>query len=434
MGHSIVVDLGFGDCGKGTVVDWLCGGEGRGGVVAVVRFNGGAQAGHNVITNDGRHHTFSQFGAGSFQPGVRTFLSRYMLVDPLALLSEAAHLELVGVRGVLGRLAVDREALVVTPYHKAANQARERARGDGRHGSCGMGIGETAKHALEWDEEAVRVGDLYEAGLVAKLDAIRMRVIAEFGETAFGVEGLVEVEDVVRAWKLFTRAVVTVGGEHLGKLLAMGDVVFEGAQGVLLDENLGLHPHTTWSTTTFANAEMLLSEAGRGGSAARIGVVRTYTTRHGAGPLVSEDENLTRELVERFNGSGEWQGAFRVGHFDGVAHRYAVEACGGVDGLAVTHLDVAERRGDLALVEEWLLESGEVVGALTYPGADQRDEQAALSAVIGGARGEAGAACRPTGAGEWVRAISDKLGADVWLESYGPRAADKVQTSKLLGC
>src|ERR1700754_2874816 len=154
MGHVMVVDLGFGDAGKGGVVDRLCA-RGPGPVHAVVRFNGGAQAAHNVVTTDGRHHTFAQFGSGTFTPGVRTHLSRFMLVDPLALAAEAAHLAAVGVPDALDRLTADAGAPLTTPYHRAANRARATAV---LHGSCGMGIGETAAYALAWDD-APRVGD-----------------------------------------------------------------------------------------------------------------------------------------------------------------------------------------------------------------------------------------------------------------------------------
>ena len=122
----------------------------------MVRFNGGAQAAHNVITSDGRYHAFAQFGSGTFTPGVRTHLSRFVLVDPLALAAEAAHLASVGVGDALDRLTVDRDTLMTTPYHRLANQARERARGAARHGSCGMGIGETANYALEHPDDAPR--------------------------------------------------------------------------------------------------------------------------------------------------------------------------------------------------------------------------------------------------------------------------------------
>jgi adenylosuccinate synthase len=104
--HIIVVDLGYGDAGKGTIVDWLCAPSTRetvGGrpVQAVVRFNGGAQAAHHVLAPDGQPHPFAQFGSGTFTRGTRTFLSRYMLIDPLALVAEAEHLKELGVQDPL---------------------------------------------------------------------------------------------------------------------------------------------------------------------------------------------------------------------------------------------------------------------------------------------------------------------------------------------
>ena len=122
-----------------------------------------------MVTADGRHHTFAQFGSGSFTPGVRTHLSRFVLVDPLALAAEAAHLASVGVSDALDRLTVDRDALLATPYHQAANRARELARGRDRHGSCGMGIGETVRYALDHPADAPRVADCAAPRRLARL-------------------------------------------------------------------------------------------------------------------------------------------------------------------------------------------------------------------------------------------------------------------------
>src|SRR5947207_7285945 len=114
---ATLVGLGFGDCGKGLFTDALCR---RWPVHTVARFNGGAQAGHNVVTPDGRHHTFAQFGAGTFVPGVRTHLARQMVVHPLALWLEARGLASVGVPDALERLTVSARALAITPFQQAA--------------------------------------------------------------------------------------------------------------------------------------------------------------------------------------------------------------------------------------------------------------------------------------------------------------------------
>jgi adenylosuccinate synthase len=316
--HVAVVDLGYGDAGKGTVVDWLCM---AGQVHAVVRFNGGAQAAHNGVTHRGRHHVFAQFGSGTFTAGVRTHLSRFMLVDPLALVAEADHLAALGVPDAMDRLTVDRRALLTTPYHAAANRARETARGARRHGSCGMGIGETVAYALAHGEDAPRAGDCADPpALGRKLTRLRDRLEAELGPLPAPA-----VDACAEAFGAFSPRVEVVGGDHLRRLLRAGRVVFEGAQGVLLDEWHGFHPFTTWSTTTFANVDALLAEAGMPGAVIRLGVLRTYATRHGPGPFVTEDPSLTASLSDRHNAWGPWQGGFRVGHLDLVAMRYAVD-------------------------------------------------------------------------------------------------------------
>ncbi len=426
MNHVIVVDLGYGDAGKGTVVDWLCspygglGGPGFGGgpVHTVVRFNGGAQAGHNVVTADGRHHTFAQFGSGTFWPGVRTFLSRFMLVDPLALAAEAAHLAAVGVPDALDRLAVDADALLTTPYHRAANRARELARGPGRHGSCGMGIGETASYALRFPADAPRVGDCAAPrALAGKLGLLRDRLSDQVGPL-----DAPPVPDLCEAYRAFAAAVAVVDSGYLAGVLRQGRVVFEGAQGVLLDEWRGFHPYTTWSTTTFANAETLLAEAlptEGGARGVRLGVVRSYLTRHGPGPFVTEDPTL--ELPEPHNRPGDWQGAFRVGHFDAVALRYAISVAGGVDALAVTHLDTVARHP--VQVCDGYRVGGRLIDRIG-PGPERDlDYQSRLTGILLRARpsylsGDL-SADRPG-------LIEAALGAPVTLLSTGPTAADKL--------
>ncbi|AXB44719.1 adenylosuccinate synthetase [Amycolatopsis albispora] len=339
-GHVVVVGLGFGDEGKGAVVDALCADRPT---TAVVRFNGGAQAAHNVVA-EGRHHTFSQFGAGTFA-GVPTHLSRFVLVEPFALATEARQLEAAGVRNPLALLSVDGDALLTTPFHIHANRAREDARGNERHGSCGKGIGETVWYSLlagaspgEVVEGQEVLGEPGSAPTVAdctrpavlrrKLDALA-RFYAPLASPRHSVDELVAL------YRDFAGAVRITDGGETGRLADAGRVVFEGAQGVLLDQHHGFHPHTTWSTTTPHNARELLG----GRPHTVLGVTRTYHTRHGAGPFPTEDAALLGRFPEVHNGLGRYQGAWRVGHLDATLLDYAIAACDGVDALAVTHLD-----------------------------------------------------------------------------------------------
>jgi adenylosuccinate synthase len=401
--HVAVVDLGYGDAGKGAVVDALCA---TGPVTAVIRFNGGAQAAHNVVTPDGRHHTFAQFGSGSFH-GVPTHLSRFVVVDPLALAAEADHLTSVGVADPFALLTVDAEALLATPWHRAANRIREQRRGVDRHGSCGMGIGQTMEYALS-HVDAPRAADvLTPRVLTRRLTALVDRLTDDLGPL-----GGPPVADVVDAFAAFGSAVAIVDGSaYLPRLLGSGVCVFEGAQGVLLDEWFGWHPYTTWSTTTFDNAEALA------GDVVRLGVTRTYTTRHGAGPLVTADPALA--LPEAHNGTGRWQGEFRVGHFDAVAHRYAVEVAGGVDALAVTHLDAVPHVPDLRICTSYEVDGGAVDRIVPGRRGDLAG-QSRLTEMLH--RASPADSYRPT---DWSTAIGGLLGAPVLVESYGPRWTDK---------
>ncbi|MEV4117574.1 adenylosuccinate synthetase [Micromonospora sp. NPDC049645] len=411
MRHLAVVDLGYGDAGKGTVVDWLCATRR---VHTVVRFNGGAQAAHNVVLRDGRHHTFAQFGAGTFHPGVGTHLSRHVVVDPLALAAEADHLATVGVPDALDRLTVDGEALLATPYHRAANQAREIARGADRHGSCGLGVGEAVAYGLAHPDDAPRVADCdHPALLRRRLGILRDRLTAELGPL-----DAPPVADCLPAFSGFAERVAIVDGNWLAAALRTGTCVFEGAQGVLLDEWHGFHPYTTWSTTTFANVDSLLAEAGRSGEVTRIGVLRLVTTRHGPGPLVTEDPALP--FTDPRNPTNPWQGRFRFGHFDAVAHRYALAAAGGVDGLALTHLDLADPA--LRICRRY-----DTTDRLTPGPPGDLDRQAALTARL--LRSRPVYDDQPP---DWAEAVRAELDAPVVLTSHGPTADDKTPHGPLL--
>jgi adenylosuccinate synthase len=437
----LVVDLAFGDCGKGTVVDFFtraC--DAR----TIVRFNGGPQAGHNVVTPDGRHHTFSQFGSGTFVPGVRTFLSRFMLIEPYALLNEAAHLEQVGVSDALDRLFIDGRCAVITPAQQAANRLRELARGDGAHGTCGVGVGEAVQDQLEHPELTLRAGELQDRHLVAKklrglrdlkVEQLReqLTVLRSHPRAQIDVQTLLEpswLETAVDKCAYVAYRSSIIDESWAREMIAgRGTTIFEGAQGVLLDERFGFFPHTTWSKTTFENADTLLDEAGFPGQRARLGVLRTYFTRHGAGPVVTEDHKLRANLPEPHNDERGWQGAFRVGPFDAVAARYALSVTGPVDGLAVTHIDRLDRLPP-QICSAYRTADGRLIADLPIP----VDLSAAthLTRLL--------EQCRPDftelpndDSRSFIPMLRDRLSAPVGITSNGPTAHEKqVLMSDLL--
>lgn len=366
MTARIVVGLGYGDEGKGTIVDFLA--RGHEVPVTVVRFNGGGQAAHNVVDADGTHHVFSQFGSGTLA-GARTHLSRFMLIDPFALHAEAVHLAGIMLPGVeitaaltkiFNLITIDRDCTVVTPFHIAANRLKETMRGDKRHGSCGMGI-----HEAMVDREdglVIRAGELELAMPERTVNGVHKRStydtmveIQRKKRSGFSHETLVrlasEDEDLAvqvqmltdpEAPGLFLESMRTFMLDvHFTDGMEVGiedELIFEGAQGVLIDEHFGDFPFVTHSTTTPANALTILEEMDYEGEVEVIGVIRGYHTRHGRGPFI-EAPDLAKWFVDQHNGYGPWQEDFKVGPLNGSRLKYAVNCIGGVDGIAVTCLD-----------------------------------------------------------------------------------------------
>lgn len=384
----IVSDLGWGDSGKGTTVDFLCRAHD---VKLVVRWNGGSQAGHRVVLDDGRAHVFSQLGAGSFA-GARTHLAETVLVDPLALAVEA---RVFG--DVLDRVTIAASARVITPFHVAANQVRELARRDAAHGTCGCGIGETVADALAHPDDVVRARDLVgdRAALMRKLGDAQDRLVASLGDAlraterdpraqhARGILTLLRARDsdalAERIASLGDARVID--DDAIDASLRSEAVVLEGAQGVLLDQDVGVTPpHVTWSRcTTHAAAEWL--DAHRfSGERERYGVMRTYATRHGAGPFPTEARELEALLPEPA-ANERWQGRFRVGWLDPDHLRYAIEKSP-IDALVVTHIDrlgaLLVRDGvptDPAAWLRWLAAAVATPIAITSHGPTARDKR-----------------------------------------------------------
>jgi adenylosuccinate synthase len=339
----ITVGLGFGDEGKGAAVDFL---TRELGADLVVRYCGGCQAGHNVQLPDGRRHTFSQFGAGTLAaPGrARTYLGPDVVIDPPAMLHEAGHLTELGVENPTALLTVHPRCLVATFWHRALNRLRELSRGAGRHGSCGQGVGEARRYWLEHGGDAVFAADLADPRVLRdKLELLRQRALLEVQDFIGQIDA-----DSLRDFDLWDRDAAAEArelGEAVREGMTVSDAIpafttaiFEGAQGVLLDEYRGFHPHTTWSTVTTHHAWELIDQM-EVEAVTVLGVTRAYATRHGEGPLPTYSPELTARLRDPGNPWNRWQGGLRCGWLDLPLLRYAAASAGPLDGLVVNHLD-----------------------------------------------------------------------------------------------
>lgn len=422
----VVAGMGFGDEGKGSIVDYLA--REYPFAHTVVRYNGGAQAGHNVVLDDGRHHCFSQFGAATFVRSMQTHLSHFMLVNPIFLMAEGRHLEELGISSPFERVTVDREALVTTPFHVAANRLRELYRNSmcARHGSCGMGIGETTSYSLSYPLGAIRIEDLEDP---EKLRRKLITLVDHKRTELFFVGAMLQTEAVEREWAIlsndsviddtidrflaFAKLVRFVDQDFLNTRLKSGVTIFEGAQGALLDQDYGFHPHTTWTKCTLANAEALLE--GFQGDKKRIGVLRAHASRHGAGPFPTEDKAL--QLVDSHNGRNPWQQDFRVGYFDFVLAKYGkqvLEVAGSVDEIALTHLDTAPTQ----FCSSYRLPTHDI-HELRLP---EAPAQGHLTKLLGEVKPNY---CRINEVQELYSRIRYELKVPVTIESRGPTAEDK---------
>lgn len=321
----VIIGAQFGDEGKGRVTDHYAAEVGRDGIV--IRFNGGAQAGHTVVTPDGSRHVFSHVGSGAFV-GAATFLSRFFVSNPILFLKE---MESLAAKSVEPRTYVDPHSPVTTPYDMMINQIVERERGGNRHGSCGVGFGETIERNLT-SAYALTVADLADRfALAAKLDLIRrdyaparlayLGFAGTFARNSdlFLSEAILEhfIEDARRFVEAITIADTRTAtrGRHL---------LFEGAQGLLLDQDRGFFPHVTRSNTGLRNALTLAEEL----DLERLEVTyatRAYLTRHGAGPIPHElPEKPYPGVVDATNVPNAYQGTLRFGWLDLDVLRHAI--------------------------------------------------------------------------------------------------------------
>jgi adenylosuccinate synthase len=337
MGKNVVViGTQWGDEGKGKIVDLL-----TERAVAVARFQGGHNAGHTLVIG-GEKTILSLIPAGILHAGVQCFIGNGVVLSMPALLSEATMLARKGVP-VFERLKISPACPLILPSHVALDRARERARGDNPIGTTGRGIGPAYEDKIA--RRAVRVSDLFHRERFAarlgevldyhnfllreyyKVDTVDFQKVLD--------ESLAQAEQV--------RPLVTDVTMALSRIhIAGGNILFEGAQGALLDIDLGTYPYVTSSTTSAGGAA-----AGTGLGPRDIdevlGIVKAYATRVGGGPFPTELFDDTGEHLSRV---GHEFGAVtgrrrRCGWFDAVALRRAV-LNSSVSGLCVMKLDVLD--------------------------------------------------------------------------------------------
>ncbi len=333
----VVIGASFGDEGKGLATDYLCA---TGGAGIVVRFNGGAQAGHTVITKDKERHIFRHFGSGSLC-GVPTFLSQFFVCNPILFFRELEELRELGFHP---DVYAHPDCLVTTFMDMLINQTRENKRAGKRHGSCGIGFHETIQRS-RIPELKITMSDLWNGG--KRLEIQLAEICGKYAKFRCGEEyNNPKSHGVfIECCKQFADYVQPLG---IGQCK---DIVFEGAQGLLLDQdNKEFFPHVTHSNTGMKNVRILCEQAGVAKTEIYY-VSRTYLTRHGAGPLPGEDSHLNFD--DNTNAPNDFQGKIRFASLDYAAlrRRCAKDADADADGfkLILTHCDQrkAEESADL---------------------------------------------------------------------------------------
>ena len=304
---NVVIGANFGDEGKGRFTDHFAKPGGL-----VVRYNGGSQAGHTVYDDSGRRHVFGHFGAGTFKRA-HTYLSDQFIVNPWLWEKELRKLNDLGVNPVL---MVDHGAPLTTPYDMILNQAVESKRGGTRHGSCGVGINETiTRNEVEEFRTCVR-DTTHEARLRRKLKAIRHEWVP-YRMEQLGLTDKPEYVDNVNVSDNFIAACenfwTNVIFTDLRVLWAYKDIVFEGAQGLLLDEQHHWFPHVTRSRTGLTNV-LRIAELAEIDMLEVTYVTRPYLTRHGNGPLPNELTEKPYDIVDPTNVTNDWQGSLRFAY------------------------------------------------------------------------------------------------------------------------
>ena len=305
MKNFAVIGAGFGDEGKGMVVSSLCQQHPD---ALVVRFCGGQQAGHHVVMPDGVSHVFSNFGSGTLQ-GNPTYWSSYCTVDPIGIINE---LDILLSKGVHPTLFLNEMCPVTTPYEKHFNQKHEKLT---NHGSCGVGVGQTIQR--QEDHHSIRVMDL----LYPSVLKIKIKLLKQYYLDAF----VSDARDI-NIPQFLDYCLMLVKDGHI-KIIQnrphYNILIFEGSQGLLLDQNYGFFPHVTRANTGTTN--ILKHLEGWVEPLNIYLVTRAYQTRHGNGPMINNsDYEIVNPHEQQIKGG--WQGEFRTAVLDLDLLKYAIHS------------------------------------------------------------------------------------------------------------
>ena len=332
-----VLGAQWGDEGKGKIVDLL-----TPNFSIVARYQGGHNAGHTVYAN-GRKFVLRLLPSGILHDGIVCVIGNGVVVDPQALFAEIDEIARAGI-SIGNRLLISDKAHLILPYHRELDLLSEARRGERKIGTTSRGIGPAYEDKIA--RRGVRVGDLANPGSLAEAVehnvAARNRIIGDSTMDAGQV-----LDDLARAWERMKPWVTDVS-LFLDRARAEGRaIMFEGAQGTLLDIDHGTYPYVTSSNATIGGVCTGLGVGPRAIDGV-LGVAKAYTTRVGEGPLPTE---LTGELGNRLRESGQEFGAVtgrprRCGWYDAVAVRYAVRV-NGLTALALTKLDVLDGLAEL---------------------------------------------------------------------------------------
>ena len=336
MGARVVIGANYGDEGKGLVTDYLAS---QGGEV-VVRFNGGAQAGHTVLTPEGVRHVFSHFGSGSLL-GLPTFWSQFCVVNPFAFVQEYGELLALG---CVPTFHAHPDCIVTTPWDMDANQERELSRGVLKHGSCGMGFFETIQRDQRLHLDMAMV---WQGGAMLKNTVSNIR--RNYGRN--------DTDDLKTELNFLKDCVVLANKSQPACMNSFADPIFEGAQGLMIgQENMIDYPYLSPSYCGMKNVRQLVYEGGLEISDVYY-VSRTYLTRHGFGPL---PQQASWSYPDETNIENDWQDGLRFASLEPAQLQRRIHADYEKPKLILTHCNEHEAVVHSEL-EAWGQTRGEVV-------------------------------------------------------------------------